>query len=154
MVGKEFESTTVQNFAVKYHQNSMRTHMNRYTMALRNCKSLVKAIKNQSNDEAKIKCTNYLKKLDRLNHSKKLNSPISLLEIIEWKEVIMRGEKFTKTFNYGRGLKAFQLHEVVTELEEFMDKVEDIFVEVCIENEVELGKWVIPELKGTEGDYL
>lgn len=136
----QFQSETIRGIVILFYKNLLNASPRQYTNALMLTRVLARRM-----DEHQ-----YLEELEKINDTTSIGYPLAVIQTIAFRD-LMSGQSTNKTYNYGWRSKSVKLGDMILALEKTMDRVLDIFTEICVKHDIDT-TFVMPMLEGMSQD--
>lgn len=121
-----FNSETIRGIVVLFYKNLLSPSSRQYTIAYSLCKVLAKRFDD----------VDHVTELEKIYAKTTIGYPLGILQTIVYRD-IMLGFSTNKSYNYGYQTKSVRLGDMILALDVAMDRIFDIFTEICVDNELD-----------------
>ena len=135
-----FQTETIKGLVILFYKNLLMPSPRQYSVAHSLCRTLAKRF-----DQKK-----YVEELDRMYKKTGIGYPLGLIQAIAYRD-LMHGSRINKTYNYGFRTKPIKLGDMVTCLDNCMQRIIDIFTDICVTNDIDT-TLTMPMIEGISQD--
>lgn len=132
-------SQTIQGLVILFYKNLLSPSNRQYTIAYSLCKAMATQF-----DEP-----DYLKELELIYKQTNIGYPLGLVQTVVFRDTMI-GMSTNKHYNYGYQSRTVKLGDMILALDQAMDRICDIFVGICVKNDVDVS--LVPTFQGAVYD--